>query len=187
MGRTDPLRRASVSPSQTLYRGNLRGWEHAAIAEVLDVTTRSVRRWMERGKAEGPGGLLAHPAPGCPARLTAAQKRLIPDFLWHGAEAYGFRGECWNCERVASVLKDEFGVEYHPGHVSRILRELKWTPQIPVTRALQRDEEEIERWRREVWPELRRQAAREHRTLVFVDESGFYLLPSIVRTYAPRG
>jgi transposase len=30
-------------------------------------------------------------------------------------------------------------------------------------------------------------AQREGRTLVWVDESGFYLLPAVVRTYAPRG
>jgi transposase len=30
-------------------------------------------------------------------------------------------------------------------------------------------------------------AAREGRTIVWVDESGFYLLPGCVRTYAPRG
>lgn len=33
----------------------------------------------------------------------------------------------------------------------------------------------------------RKKAFREQRTLVFVDESGFYLLPAAVRTYAPRG
>ena len=30
-------------------------------------------------------------------------------------------------------------------------------------------------------------AAEEGRTIVWVDESGFYLLPALVRTYAPRG
>jgi hypothetical protein len=34
---------------------------------------------------------------------------------------------------------------------------------------------------------LRRKATRERRTLVFVDESGFYLLPGAVRTYSPKG
>ena len=33
----------------------------------------------------------------------------------------------------------------------------------------------------------RKKAQREQRTLVFVDEAGFYLLPAAVRTYAPRG
>jgi transposase len=119
--------------------------------------------------------------------LTPEEKRLIPDFLWHGPEAYGFRGEYWNCHRVARVLQEEFGVAYHPGHVSRILKDLDWTPQIPITRALQRNEAEIRRWPQEVWPELLKRAQRERRTLVFVDESGFYLLPSIAKTYAPRG
>jgi transposase len=32
-----------------------------------------------------------------------------------------------------------------------------------------------------------KKARREHRELVFVDESGFYLLPAIAKTYAPRG
>ena len=32
-----------------------------------------------------------------------------------------------------------------------------------------------------------KKAEAEHRTIVFVDESGFYLLPSVVRTFAPRG
>jgi len=36
-------------------------------------------------------------------------------------------------------------------------------------------------------PKLRARTRRERRTLVFVDESGFYLLPGKVRTYAPRG
>ena len=30
-------------------------------------------------------------------------------------------------------------------------------------------------------------ARRERRVLVFEDESGFYLLPGLVRTYAPEG
>ena len=121
------------------------------------------------------------------AKLTEEQKRLIPDFLWHGPEAYGFRGEVWTCPRVVEVLARELGVTYHRDHVSRILKELGWTPQIPITRSIQRDEAAIAHWRTQVWPDLRRRAATERRTLVFVDESGFYLLPSVVRTYGPRG
>ena len=32
-----------------------------------------------------------------------------------------------------------------------------------------------------------KKAAQEDRTIVFVDEAGFYLLPGVVRTYAPKG
>jgi hypothetical protein len=84
------------------------------------------------------------------------------------------------------VIEEELGVRYHKDHVSRLLRELHWTPQVPICRAIQRDEGAIRRWRDEVWPDLRRRARRERRVLVFEDESGFYLLPGVVRTYAPE-
>jgi transposase len=151
------------------------------------VAEDTVGRWVARARSGGPAALRARPAPGHPPKLSPAQKRLIPEFLWHGPEAYGFRGEVWTCARVARVIEEELGVRYHKGHVSRLLRELRWTPQVPVTRAIRRDEGAIDRWRAEVWPDLRARARRERRALVFVDEAGFYLLPGVVRTYAPEG
>ena len=164
-----------------------RGWYQRDIAEALGVSEVTVSRWLARARDGGAEALRAHPAPGHPPKLTPAQKRLIPDFLWHGPEAYGFRGEVWTCARIGKVIEEEFGVSYHKDHVSRLLRELRWTPQVPIRRAIQRDEEAIERWRDEVWPELRQRARRERRVLVFVDEAGFYLLPGVVKTYAPEG
>jgi transposase len=169
------------------WRLDQQGWTQRAIAAALGASEGAVSRWLAAARRDGPAALLARPAPGHPARLTPAQLRLIPDFLWHGPEAYGFRGEVWTCARVARVIAEEFGVSYHKGHVSRLLKDLGWTPQVPITRAIQRDDAEVERWRAEVWPELRRRARRERRVLVFVDESGFYLLPGVVKTYGPAG
>jgi len=165
---------------------NQQGWSRHDIAEALGVSQMSVSRWFARVRDGGPEALRAHPSPGPSPKLSAAQQRLIPEFLWHGAEAYGFRGEVWTCARVARVIEEEFGVRYHKDHVGRLLKELHWTPQVPIRRAIQRDEEAIRRWRDEVWPDLQRRARRERRVLVFVDESGFYLLPGVVRTYAPE-
>src|SRR5271166_2722252 len=163
------------------------GWNQRQIAVVLGVREGTVSRWLARARRDGPRALLAHPVPGRPPKLEPEQTRLIPDFLGHGAEAYGFRGEVWTCARVAQVIEEEFGVSYSKSQVSRILKGLGWTPQIPITRAIQRDEEAIEQWRVEVWPELKKRARRERRALVFVDEAGFYLLPGLVKTYSPKG
>jgi transposase len=163
------------------------GWTQRAIAAALGVTAAAVSQWMAAARRGGPAALLAHPAPGPDPKLTPAQKRLLPDFLWHGPEAYGFRGEVWTCARLARVIEEELGVRYSKSQVSRLLRELGWTPQVPITRAVQRDEEAIERWRQEVWPGLKRRAQEERRGLFFVDEAGFYLLPGVVKTYGPEG
>jgi transposase len=162
-------------------------WHQCDIAAALGVRAETVSRWLARARDGGLEALRAHPPPGHPPKLSPQQKRQIPEFLWHGPEAYGFRGQVWTCARIAKVIEEEFGVRYHKGHVGKLLRELHWTPQVPIRRAIQRDEQAIQRWRVEVWPELLRQAKCERRVLVFEDEAGFYLLPGLVRTYAPEG
>lgn len=112
---------------------------------------------------------------------------MIPELLWRGPEADGFRGEVWTCARVARVVEGAFGVRYHEGRVGRPLEELGRAPRVPIRRAIQRDEQATRKWRVEVRPELKRRAKRERRVLAFEGESGFYLLPGLVKTYAPEG
>jgi len=163
------------------------GWKQRDISVALDVSEGAVSQWLRAARHGGRRALSARSSPGRPPKLTWNQLRLLPDFLSHGPEAYGFRGKIWTCARVAKIIAEEYGVSYDRGHVSRLLKQLRWTPQVPIKRALQRDEAEIERWRTVVWPRLLARARRERRTLIFTDESGFYLLPGLVRTYAPQG
>jgi transposase len=44
---------------------------------------------------------------------------------------------------VAHLIDNEFGVEYHAGHVWKILNDLGWSCQRPVGRARDRNEEAI--------------------------------------------
>src|ERR1051326_4782531 len=164
-----------------------RGWTQGAIAEALDTSQSAVSQWLSVAEDRGENALHSHPSPGRPSRLSEEQWHRLPDLLWHGAEAYGFASDLWTCERIAGVIHEELGVSYSKSQVSRLLKQLGWTPQVPITRALQRDEEAITHWRIHMWPLLKEKARRERRHLVFVDESGFYLLPSVVKTYAPRG
>lgn len=163
------------------------GWKQRDIAAALGASKGAVSQWLAAARDAGPEALVSHTdRRGVAPRLSPEQMRLIPDFLWHGAEAYGFRGDVWTCGRVAGVIREEFDVSYSRSQVSRLLKHLGWTPQVPITRAIQRDEEAIARWRDESWPVLKAKARRERRQLVFVDESGFYLPPGVVKTYAPR-
>src|SRR5215217_1207908 len=159
------------------------GWAQCDIAEALGASRPAVSRWLAAAEEGGPEVLRSRLHPGRAGKLLPGQRYLLADCLWHGAEAYGFPGDVWTCDRIRQVIKEEFGVAYHKGHVSRILKEIGWTPQVPITRAIQRDEGAIQRWRDEAWPELKSRARRERRTIVFVDESGFYLLPGVVKTY----
>lgn len=132
------------------------GWKQQAIAAALGVTKGAVSQWMTAVREQGVEALRAHPHLGAVTRLTEEQRSKIPEFLTHGAQAYGFRGEVWTCARVARVIRQEFSVSYHRAHVSRLLKALEWTPQKPIERAAQRDEARIARWRDETWAELKK-------------------------------
>jgi Winged helix-turn helix len=95
----------------------------------------------------GPQRLQHHASTG---GLRRAQHT---ELLSHGAEAYGCRGEFWMCTRVATVIWEELGASYHKAHVSRLMKRLAWTPQLPIERAAQRDEAVIKQWRVQVWLE----------------------------------
>jgi len=181
---TDDLREWRRLRAVVLKR---RGWVQRDIAEALGASAVSVSHWLTRAREHGPVALLARPAPGPRPKLSPTQQGRIPEFLWHGPEAYGFRGQVWTCARIARVIEEEFGVRYHKDHVGRLLKDLGWTPQAPVRRASQRDESAIGWWREVTWPELRAAAGRERRLVVFVDEAACYLLPGVVKTYAPEG
>lgn len=135
------------------------GWSHQEIAEALHVSKAAVSQWVSALREHGREALRARPHTGAPRRLAVEELTRLPDCLSHGAEAYGFRGQLWTCARVAAVIKEEFGVTYHKAHVSRLLKTLSWTPQMPIERASQRDEDAIEGWRVEVWPELKKRRA----------------------------
>jgi transposase len=132
------------------------GWSQQQIADVLGVSKGAVSQWMKRARQGGFSALKRQPAPGAPPCLSEEQRARVPELLERGAEAYGFRGEVWTCERVAEVVRKEFGVSYHPAHVSRLLKALRHSLQKPQRRANQRDEEAIEHWKGKRWPSLKK-------------------------------
>ena len=132
-----------------------KGWSQRQIADALGVSERAVSPWMARARKGGLEALRHCPSPGAPRRLTDEQLARLPALLPRGAEAYGFRGEVWTRARVAAIIRLEFGIPYHPVHVGRLLKAIRWSPQKPVRRARQRDEAAIAHWRQETWPALK--------------------------------
>jgi transposase len=132
------------------------GWQQQTIAAALGGTPGAVSQWLKRAAAGGAAALRTRIRPGPLPRLTPEQRTQIPELLAPGAEAYGFAGDVWTTTRVAAVLEREFGVRYHPAHVSRLLRAVGWSVQQPIRRATQRDEAMIAAWYAERWPVLKR-------------------------------
>jgi transposase len=126
------------------------------VSRLLDCAASSVMRWRDARKAGGEQGLRVRFSPGRPPKLSARERRRLVQLLLRGAQAHGHATDLWTTARVARVIFREFRVRYHRAHVGRLLHGLGWSVQKPERRALERNEERIEHWKREAWPRIKK-------------------------------
>ena len=136
------------------------GWSQRTIAEALGVSRPAVSQWLAAAERGGPNALRSHFTSWPRLSTDGGAEADDTEILWHGPEHTASRVRSGPA-RIAQVIEEEFGVRYHKDHVSRLLKQLQWTAQMPIRRAIHRDEPAIKRWRAEVWPELRKRAWRE--------------------------
>ena len=133
------------------------GWKQIDIAEALGVSEGAVSQWMKKAREEGKEALKTSPRPGRPPKLSEEERtEELPSLLEKGPEHFGFRGEVWMRKRVRKVIKEKFKVEYDVSQVGRILDQIGWSRQKPDHRSDKRDEKEIEEWKEEEWPRIKK-------------------------------
>ncbi|MDG7015948.1 MAG: IS630 family transposase [Nitrososphaerota archaeon] len=197
MAKSRPVRGAVKKPgsSGTLREQKRRmGYEllregvpRAEVAERLGVRWATANDWMKRLKAEGKSSWHDKQRRGRPQKLTTSQKSGLKRILKSGALKYGYPTELWTLKRTAEVIEKEFGVSYNVTHVWRVLRSLGLTAQVPLLRAMERDDDYIAWWVENKWPEILALAETENATILFIDESAVQSQPNVRRTWARRG
>jgi transposase len=181
-GTAEELERRRVQAVRAVAEGQTR----ATVARVLGVHYKSVARWVRA--ANTPNGLAAKPQTGPTPGLSDADLTRLEGLLAKGAKAHGWPNQLWTAARVARLIERTFRIAYHPEHVRKILkRRLGWTSQKPRRTARERDDKEVARWVGDEFPRIVREAFARRAYLVFLDESGFMLTPTVRRTLAPRG
>ncbi|MDR2213526.1 MAG: IS630 family transposase [Pseudomonadales bacterium] len=150
-----------------------RGWAYKVQAKV---------------QAEGQQSLLSTKGTGRPRTLTPAQERQV--FSWVNGKnprQYGFDFGLWTRQIVCELIDKKFGVSLSLASVGALLARVGLTPQKPLQQAYQRDPQAIERWQRETYPAIVRQAKREKAEIYFWDESGFRADAVQGKTWGKKG
>jgi transposase len=127
-----------------------------AIARLLRVSRQSVMRWHRAWRTGGRAALRAAGRAGRKPRVSQEQMVRVEAALRQGPRAHGFRTNLWTLPRVARVIEQLTGVQYHPGHVWRLLGALDWTLQRPAKRARERNEPAIRHWMTTRWPAVKK-------------------------------
>jgi len=148
----------------------------AAVIKSYGFNRTTIYKWIAAAAKPGVGlkALLSSPATGRPRTLSSRQEQQV--FRWingRDPRQYGLDFGLWTRSLVASLIERQFDIRLGVTAVGELLAKLGLTPQKPLQRAYQRDPEAIERWQRETFPAIAREAKASGGEVYFWDESGF--------------
>jgi transposase len=126
------------------------------VGRRIGCNASSVMRWRDARRRGGAKALRVRLSPGRPLKLERAQRRRLVNLLLQGPMMHGYRTNLWTTARIAELIRNQFGIQYHRDHVGRLMHSLNWSPQKPERRALERDENAIKRWQRKDWPRIKK-------------------------------
>jgi transposase len=131
-----------------------RGEKNGDIAVALRVSERSVERWRRAWREQGETGVLSKGSPGRP-RLSEARFARLERELERGPLEHGWADQRWTLARVKTLIGRLFHISYTVEGTWRLLKRHGWSWQQPARRAIERDEDAVELWTKEVWPRVR--------------------------------
>jgi transposase len=126
------------------------------VARRLRVSAKSAYQWQQTWRRDGRDGLRSKGPSGSGCRLDDARLARLQDELGAGPAAHGWvEDQRWTLPRITVLIARLFHVRYTERGVSYLLHRIGWTPQVPVRRAAERDEQAIAAWREETWSRVR--------------------------------
>jgi transposase len=132
-----------------------RGLAPPEVARRLRVTRASACSWHRAWKHGGKHALVSKGPGGSKCRLTDDQILILEAELDRGPTAHGWDDQRWTLARVATVIREVFRIDYTLRGVSYLLHRIGWSPQVPVHRAAERDEDAVATWVKETWPYIK--------------------------------
>lgn len=124
------------------------------VAEILQVTRRSVDRW--RQEARHPKKKKATRPPGRASKLSEKQVKRLEKALDRGAYAFGYAENYWTLDRIAQVIWQLFEVRYTTSAVWHVMQRMGWSSQRPQRVPFERDDGAVELWREEELPRIKK-------------------------------
>ena len=139
---------------------NSEGQTSGELARILKAPRSKVSEWLQRYQTDGVDGLLEGYRSGRPSELTEKQRQQLGDILDSGPVAYGLDNGIWTSPMIAWLIEEEFGVQYHPGHVRKLLHAWGYSVQRPRRILARADAVAQDRWRRRIYPNLKKKPKR---------------------------
>jgi|SRR5271157_2642131 len=125
-------------------------------ANIVGVGRRTVQDWIHLYRQGGIPGLAKGPFQGGKSKLTDEQKAELSRIIEAGPQGAGLDTGVWTTPIIVKLVKDLFGISYHPDYMGRLLHKLGYSVQYPGKRSSKTDENLQMTWRLNELPQIKK-------------------------------
>jgi transposase len=165
------------------------GMTQEEAGKLFGVSRQAISNWLKKFRKGGKRALRAKPR-GRPKKgslepwQTAQIVRAIQDRCPDQLKLPFF---LWTREAVGALIAQRFGIRFSVWTVGRYLAQWGFTPQKPVRRAFEQDEQKVQNWVQEEYPSIRTLARKQKAEVYWGDEMGMRSDHACGRSYGRRG
>ena len=158
------------------------------IAKSYGVTYTSVYRWVQKARKHGIESLAPVPKSGRPRRLTVEEEQEVYRWIVGGdPRQLGLDFGLWTRKIIAEQIDERLGVSIGVSAVGDLLHRLGLSPQKPLRRAYERDEQAITDWVKHTYPNIKKSAKKTGAEIFWLDEAGVRSDDPLQRTWGKIG
>ena len=122
LARREPARAAAAR--MFAIANALEGMTRADAARLAGMERQALRDAVVRYNAEGLAGLHDRPRPGSKPRLGEAHRAALRQLVLDGPEVEATGVSAWTLAELCREVEVRWGVRYHEGHMSKLVRAL---------------------------------------------------------------
>jgi len=162
---------------------------HKHAAELFKLSKSAVDKIWTRYKQKGSRGLASKKrgvqgGKKINGKQAAEVRQLIKDKLPDQLKlSYGL----WTREAVQQLILKKYGIELSRWQVGRYLKSWGYTPQKPISKAIEQKPEKVKEWLNKEYPAIKKRASKENAVIYFGDETGMRSDHQAGKSYAPKG
>jgi len=166
----------------------LDGETAAEVTRCFGLGSKTIFTWLKVAREKGIEALAPKARSGRNRKLSPIEEQEVKRWIIKGdPRQHGFDFGLWTRQIVADLIKEKFSIDMSPSGVGKLLRRLGLTPQKPLRRAYERDEEAVTEWIEKVYPRVKKIAKKTGAEIFWLDEASIRSDDPLQRTWGEKG
>lgn len=160
----------------------------AEVTRSFGLGARTIFTWLKIAREKGVEALAPKARSGRNRKLGSLEEQEVKRWVvGNDPRQFGFDFGLWTRKIVSNLVAEKFGVTMGLSSVGDLLHRLNLTPQKPLRRAYERDEEAVQAWVDTIYPKVKKYAKKQGAEIFWLDEATIRSDDPLQRTWGEKG